>query len=233
MSPSSCLTSTRSNRLATYAACVDVAGFIIGVLGLLFGGHQMRGARKADARLDQANQRLALLQSDVTSIRVVLGPGEKPHVEATESSELRFAAVQYADMDHDGETELLIQHYYGAHGSMLRIYGWTGFDFDQKGQLQTSAPAGFTVGDIDGDGRIEVATVQGDYDRPDPDNPGHTLPYAAGAQVEQLWRIEAGEWSLVGDRRLALPTKQDDKWIRAKYHWHTDPPKIPIPEYEG
>jgi hypothetical protein len=71
--------------------------------------------------------------------------------------------VQEADLDGDGQKELLIQYIAGAHGSALQLYGMQDFEFKLLGELSTDTPAGFEVADLDSDGRLKLRTYQADY----------------------------------------------------------------------
>lgn len=52
--------------------------------------------------------------------------------------------------------------------------------FGKLAALGSGTPAGFSIGDLDGDGRIEVATIQ----------PHGNDPYVAGTRDEVLYRWE-------------------------------------------
>ena len=114
-------------------------------------------------------------------------------------------------MNNDGENELLIQHSYGAHSAVLSVYGWKRryLEFGKLAEIMTGPPSSFTVGDLDGDGRVEVATVDVDWES--------GLSYAEGARKEVLYRWEGDGFVQVAER--PLPRDQGDWELR----WHTKP----------
>jgi hypothetical protein len=130
--------------------------------------------------------------------------------EATDADGSSLTAVAFADVNHDGQNELLVQHGAGAHSTMFKILGWRDYEFQQLDELHTSTPAGFSVGDLDGDGRVEVATfdvrVEGD------------LGYAGSPRDEVLYRWEGDRMREVDRREAHRPV---ENWS-APARWFTD-----------
>ena len=199
-------------------------GIWLGIVGLaatlgLGLGALIQGRRSARAATRHAKS----VSSTLTEIHAaVVGP--EPHIaEDSEARRLKLAAVAYAEIFNDGETLLLVQHWTGAHATLLRVFGWRDFDFRELAQVGTGTPEGFTVGDLDGDGRVEVATVEADWERTDAT--GHTYSYAAGARRELLYRWNGEKFEMVGARRLPLPNEGPRNLL-----WHTNPIEIPYNE---
>jgi FG-GAP-like repeat len=188
-----------------------IAGLVIGVIGIWLTIRAMvqhrRSQRQLNAQLLDINQRL-----------IVRFPNG-----GSKAGQVDFVAVDAADVNHDGQNELLIQHWAGNHGTALRMFGWDAdHEFEEMGRLGTDTTGGFTVGDLDGDGRIEIATVADDYDREIA--PGRMASNADGALVELLFRWDGHEFVEVGRRPLPLPT-EDRNPVRL---WHTNPlPNVP------
>ena len=75
-----------------------------------------------------------------------------------------------------------------------------------KAARGSGTPSGFTVGDLDGDGRVEVATVQPEGDH----------PYASGIHAEMLYRWNMDHFDEVGHRVLRRSDEPD-----GEMRWHT------------
>jgi hypothetical protein len=94
--------------------------------------------------------------------------------------------TSYADIDGDGNTELLVQMPTGAYGSVLLVYGMKDWEFQKLGELYSTTIGGFEVADIDGDGRLEGRTDE-IAKRPD-------LPYVAGLRDQVTHRFDSGSF---------------------------------------
>jgi hypothetical protein len=129
-----------------------------------------------------------------------------------EGDPVDFAAVAYADVTNDGRKKLLIQHHQGKNGRGLKVYDYDGLrlDFGLIGDVFTSLPAGFTVGDLDNDGQIEVATIDRDSER--------ITSQIDPAHVELLYRWDGKEFKVINRRPLPRPGEGD--WA---VRWYTGP----------
>jgi hypothetical protein len=123
-------------------------------------------------------------------------------------------STELADIDNDGETELIVQRFVGAHSSELQAYGWRSSDPDAPFELLASASAeygdGFAVGDFDGDGRTEIANIEVDRKK-------LSATAAAGPFVEVLRRWDGRKFAEVGRRELRNDTPSqvlDRIWVR-------------------
>jgi hypothetical protein len=116
-----------------------------------------------------------------------------------EGAPVDFAAVAYADVTNEGSNKLLIQHHSGPNGRGLKVYDFDSHALQLKlvAEVHTTLPAGFTVGDLDDDGQLEVATVDIDWER--------SNSHADPAHVELLYRWEDGDFKVVAQRDLRLP----------------------------
>jgi hypothetical protein len=108
------------------------------------------------------------------------------------SQDFQFSA-KYADLDGDGQDELLIQMPYGAHGSQVKVFGLRDWEFKLIAELEVSAPSDFSVRDIDHDGRLEVTAI----DVADTD-----FPYVSGFRDEVTFRLENDKFLELGRKPL-------------------------------
>ena len=71
--------------------------------------------------------------------------------------------ISAADFNNDGKTDLVVTNYYGGYGTVFLGRGDGTFmppmSFDPGG----TQPSQFTVVDLDGDGQLDLAVVNGDY----------------------------------------------------------------------
>jgi hypothetical protein len=187
-------------------------GLIAGLVPFFYSEKKRREAEAAgrareleeDAGRRQMTEQLGLVLAAVGA-PATTGPKEAP-LDATED---RPFAVTLADINNDGRDELLVASPWGPHSSMLRVFGLSDdepMSFGLLMELSSGTPAGFTVGDLDGDGAIEVATIQ----------PSEDHPYAVGIRDEVLYRWNGTELAELATRRLPAPGKPD-----APMQWHT------------
>lgn len=88
--------------------------------------------------------------------------------------------IREADLDSDGQNELLVQYIAGAHGSALQLYGMKEFEFKLLGELSSDTPAGFEIADLDSDGGLALRTYESDYST--------GLAYAFAPRLEVWYR---------------------------------------------
>jgi hypothetical protein len=124
--------------------------------------------------------------------------GEKSGgVGSGESVERASTSIQYVDINNDGEAELVVQHPYGAHSVELQVFGWSDADphaeFHQLASLVSEYASGFTVGDLDDDGRIEIASLDLEGRR----------SHAEGPTVQVIRRWDGSAFAEVARRRLS------------------------------
>jgi hypothetical protein len=172
-----------------------------------FGLAQLRLSRHTDERTEQLPKEVGDVV--VQQLRVVLKQFAERGDETAQAS-LDLVGVHYADINNDGDTELVVQHPYGAHSSALTVYGWIDkySHFGQLAELVTAPMNPFTVADVDGDGRLEVATVDADWERG---------AYVEGHRKEVLYRWDRDGFVQIDEQLLPDDPK---KWL---LKWATDP----------
>ena len=94
--------------------------------------------------------------------------------------------ARYADIDGDGQDELLVELNSGAYASVLFVYGLQSWELKKIGELYSTNIGGFEISDLDGDGRLEIRTVE-IAQRPE-------LPYVAGLRDEVVYRFLNGRF---------------------------------------
>lgn len=114
-------------------------------------------------------------------------PPVQPRVSA---AEIPFA-VSEADITHSGRPDLLVQNFVGAHGTRLRVFHWDArlHDLVQIAELQSGTPWGFRAEDIDGDGVLELVSVEADFSQ------GHA--YFNAPRIDAIRRWNGEEYVLV------------------------------------
>ena len=108
-------------------------------------------------------------------------------------------SVHLADVNHDGEPELVVQSPVGAHMIRLRAFGWQGPtmepEFGQILEKVSNLGVPYTIGDLDADGRTEIATIDTDWSKPGANN-------ATGPFAELLLRWDGEDFAEVGRREI-------------------------------
>src|SRR5829696_2812509 len=135
-----------------YATASMEAGLALAIIGVALTVIGVALTVRAIQESRRSQQELAAHLTEI-SHRIVL---RDPSV-GSKAGKVDYVAVDAADVDHDGHPELLIQHWAGNRATVLRVMGWdANHEFQDLASLTTGTPAGFTVGDLDGDGRIEI-----------------------------------------------------------------------------
>lgn len=144
---------------------MEILGFIITIFSLLFGFYQFYCANKSEKKLQEVlnNQPQKILEGVSRLI--------SPLFEETKNKLGDFGVEGYyeidvKDLDGDGKQELLIQYPYGAHGSMLKVFGRRNYDFEEIGELSSGTPCGFKIADFDLDGHLEIKTIESSENYP-------------------------------------------------------------------
>ena len=109
-------------------------------------------------------------------------------------------AIEYIDVNDDGQNELLIQYPTVAHGSALRILAWQNDKFEELASLGVGTPAGFEFGDFDGDGRVEIRTQETDW--------SVGLPYVRAPRLVLLFRWNGAKFAEVSRTNPAAESSQ-------------------------
>lgn len=199
-----------------------LVGLLLGVGSILLTAWALQYARAADRRAEvrelAAAQEVNALGAEVALIGRALGIKEAPPAQAGEgasspATDERRWALAIADINNDGRDELLIASPWGPHSSMLHMYGQKDEfteSFGKLAEISSGTPAGFTVGDLDGDGRTEVATVQ----------PVDPHPYATGIREEVLYRWDGHLFAAAGREALARPGESSADDLARPLRWH-------------
>lgn len=180
-----------------------VIGLVLTALGVGLTIWALAYSRAADRRAERreirSGEQTSAIGHQVTDIARALGiEGAPAEGVALDASTERRWALGVADINNDGRDELLVASPWGPHSSMLHIFGqrndWPD-SFGKLAEFSSGTPAGFTIGDLDGDGRIELATVQPDNDH----------SYASGIRDEVLYRWDGEEFAEIDSEPLPRP----------------------------
>lgn len=194
------------------------AGLLLAAVGVALSiwgvAHARAADRRAEDRDERAGQRTNAIGHQVTDIARALGlPNVPKEGVALDAAEARRWALGVADVNNDGRDELLVASPWGPHSSMLHVFGqrneWPD-SFGKLAELGSGTPAGFTIGDLDGDGRIELATIQ----------PHGDEPYATGIRDEVLYRWDGDAFAEVATEPQPRPGEPgfDDPDRHSRWH---------------
>jgi hypothetical protein len=162
------------------------------VIALSIAWWQWRNARRAEAALKKALGK-PFFESHHGSLTAAQ-TGEINDV--TKSfDKARVTRTQYADVNDDGQEEMLIQYPVGAHGSVLKVFGWRGSEFGELASLSAGTPVGFDISDFDGDGKIEIRTEETDWTT--------GLPYVNAPRIVLLMRWDGTRFTEVSREKAS------------------------------
>lgn len=170
---------------------MELIGFAIAsalmfiALGLAW--YQNHRAKHAERALTVAANELPIKVVKATRLVLRLAPGE--------SAGLWCGAIDFMDVDNDGDRELLVQHPAGAHGSSLHILAWRAGEFYEIGFLRSDTPVGFEFADFDGDGKTEIKTKETNW--------RVGLPYVDAPRFDVLYRWNGESFARVVKNREA------------------------------
>ena len=174
---------------------MEIIGFAVTVLGFVFAIWQYMRAEKAISEQKKSEYKLyqtidSMPEKVVQGIANILPPPTPEETLSNVSSEQELQAdlgdygtphiISYADVDGDGNNELLIQYPFGVHGSELRVLSWKNFKFVQIARLGSDTPTYFWVEDFDSDGTLEILTIETDSK--------HDLPYVYGLREKVVYK---------------------------------------------
>jgi hypothetical protein len=156
------------------------------------------GVAKPQLTITRAGVPFAIKLDDVCDVGCVLladDPKGKP----------QDSILQVADVDADGEPEVLVDVYTGgAHCcQLIRVLTWTGAGYRTRDVF--GGDAGYTLRDADGDGRPELVGY-------DPRFSGAFTAFAASGFPAQVLQITAGEVADVTVRFRALVRRDAKEW---------------------
>jgi len=193
--------------LGVLGLIIGLVGVVVGIVGVLVGKRSLRMDEQARAKAEQTTALLERISHTLgIPANAMITPMDGQLV--ARDGDARYA-ISLADINADRADELLVATPWGPHSSMLHVYGQadaTIESFTKLGELGAGTPLGFTVGDLDGDGLIEVSAIQPEGDK----------PYALGEREEVLYRWDGRNFSAVD--RASLPGPEGDP--AAPMRWH-------------
>jgi hypothetical protein len=142
---------------------VIVFGILLGLVAITLGfaWWQNRKAVRARQALSLAVEELP--SKVVDALRFIVRFNQEGSTIDPVLSEPWHGAIDYVDVNEDGQKELLVQYPTGAHGSALRVLAWQNGKLEELAALGVGTPVGFEFGDFDGDGRVEIRTQETDW----------------------------------------------------------------------
>jgi hypothetical protein len=177
-------------------------GPLVGLAGLIFG---IRRDKRARRTADALRERVESLPREILAAITPALPPEPLEVEYGFEPDDFIAYVGYVDVTNDGRPELLVLHPAGVHASILKIFGhrdeYRGFE--NLGEIFSGVAGGFEVGDFDGDGAVEIASLNANFDR----DPGRG--YANAILVANLHRWDGAGFEHVGEGAVYDPESGD------------------------
>ena len=188
---------------------VGIIGIVLGVAGITvtvaIAIWQHKRAEKAERNLQIV---LHSLPSELlTNVSRFL---QEPQTDIHELYDLQESDkrlhTSHADLDGDGEDELLIQYPYGPHAAVLQVFGFREGDFKLIDEITVDTMAGFIAEDKDTDGRLEVVTLEVSRDA--------DFPYVMGFRDEVWYRLESDRFVEV--KRINLYAPEDLKRARSE-----------------
>jgi hypothetical protein len=103
--------------------------------------------------------------------------------------------VQLADVNNDGEPELVVQSPVGAHSIRLRVFGWGGPTREPKfGQIcekVSNLASPYAIRHLEGDGQVELSALDTDWSKNGANN-------ASGPYLGHLYRWDGDDFAEVG-----------------------------------
>ncbi|MBT9154984.1 MAG: hypothetical protein DDT39_01674 [Firmicutes bacterium] len=181
---------------------------VLSVIGLLLAvgiaGWEYRRANRAEAALAKAFKELPLrLVSDLSRMIAPQGQG------APATQEIPGLVTQFADLNGDGKSEMLVSYLSGPHNTSLQVFGMkSDWEFGLLGEIIGQTPTDFDLEDIDGDGIPEVSVVE-IAKAPD-------LPYVMGLRDRVTYKL--GNSGFVEVKRVKGYTAEDLRIALAEWH---------------
>ena len=189
---------------------IGIIGIVLAVISFGFSIWWYRRANKAEKNLQRVLQHLPTeLLNNVS--RFIATPQSEIHELYDLQESERTLHTSYADLDGDGQDELLVQYPYGAHAAVLQVFGFRDGDFKLIDELTIDTMAGFLAKDVDGDGRLEVVTHEVSHDA--------DFPYVMGFRDEIWYRLENDRFVEIRrvhsytDEALSKARKDHEAWL--------------------
>ena len=194
---------------------LGLVGIVLSVLGICVTAAiaywQHKRAEKAERNLQIVlNSLPSQVLSNVTRFLQEPHSGVQELYDLQESSE-RFHTSR-ADLDGDGEEELLVQYPYGAHAAVFQVFGFRDGDFKLIDEITVDTMAGFVAEDKDADGKLEIVTLEVSIEA--------DFPYVMGFRDEVWYRLENDKLTevkrinLYDSKDLKKARKDSGKWFK-------------------
>jgi hypothetical protein len=174
-----------------------LVGFVVITLGLAW--WQIRKAVRARQALSLAVEELP--SKVVDAIRLIVQFNQEGLTMDPALREPWRGAIDYVDVNEDGQRELLVQYPTGAHGSALKILVWQDGKFQELASLGVGTPVGFEFGDFDGDGKVEIRTQETDWTV--------GLPYVSAPRSVLLFRWNGTKFVEVSSKSTSAETSHE------------------------
>ena len=136
---------------------MELALSILGiVLSFAIAAWEHHRANMAEEALEKTFQDLpARLVADLSKLIGKSADNENPNLKESPLS------TQFADLNGDGNPELLVSFLSGPHNTALQVFGMKShWEFGLLGEIYGSTPTEFDLEDVDGDGILEVSVVE-------------------------------------------------------------------------
>ena len=128
-------------------------------------------------------------------------------VRGCEAPYCKPAGVAVRDLDADGEAEILVDVFTGGMHCCLvtELLTWDGSAY--RSRFHDWLDAGYTIADLDGDGRPELKSVDARFRY-------EFASFAGSAFPVQVWQVDAGRFEDVTAGFPALVRKDAARWLR-------------------
>lgn len=137
-------------------------GILLGILGLALAVWQYFRAERFQKQAEQTQARAVQTQAELQAEVLAIPNRVTAQVERLLRPQQRGAEqfepniLRHADIDGDGENEILLEYLAPATGRILKAFDW-----NEKGELMEigwlfSQQSGFEYSDVDGDGKTEI-----------------------------------------------------------------------------
>jgi hypothetical protein len=132
---------------------ISIAGIVI---SLAIAYWQFRKAKAAERELQKTLD--CLPDKIVDNLKTITENSSSLEDTTIDNSRLldERTFISYEDVNNDGNKELLVEHGWGPHSMVLKIYGWKRHEFKQIAELHSGTAGGFEIKDINNDGELEI-----------------------------------------------------------------------------